>query len=276
MEKIMSALVADRVCGKDLSTRSLVETEPRRGLGSAIANNASKCTGPPDLDVSEAEIRRRGFLAHELRNYLQTAMLVTQVMKSTSCCGGTLGTLERSLQGLRDMIDRSLSEVRLGAGIHYKERIRVASLIEEMELVASMEATHRGIQFDVERGDPELMIDADRQFLECAISNLLQNAFKFTRPASHVWLRTTSRGGSLSIEIEDECGGLPPGAIEALFQPFEQRGADRSGLGLGLTISRQAVEANGGKISARDIPGKGCIFTIEMPLASTFEATGPG
>jgi signal transduction histidine kinase len=270
MEESMSALVVGRACGRDLSVQSLVGTEPRRGVDSAIANNANKCTGPPNLDVSEAEVRRMGFFAHELRNHLQTAMLVTQVMKSSSCCGGTLVTLERSLRGLRDMIDRSLSEVRLTAGIHHKERIRVADLIEEMKVVASMEAARRWIQFDVECGDRELMIDADRQFVQSAISNLLQNAFKFTRPASHVWLRTTSRGGSLSIEIEDECGGLPPGAIESLFQPFEQRGGDRSGLGLGLTISRQAVEADGGRISARNIPGKGCIFMIEMPLAVGF------
>ena len=263
----MSAVVADTVCAGDLWERSLAGRESKRGLDGAIANNANKCIGPSDLDISDVEIRRRGFFAHELRNHLQTAMMVTQVMKSTSCCGGTLGTLERSLRELRDMIDRSLSEVRLTAGIHHKERMRAANVIEEIERDASMEATRRGLQFDVERGDRELMIDADKSCFKSAISNLLQNAFKFTRPLGHVWLRTISRGGSLSIEIEDECGGLPPGAIETLFEPFEQRGADRSGLGLGLAISRQAVEADGGRICARDIPGKGCIFTVEMPLA---------
>jgi signal transduction histidine kinase len=121
----------------------------------------------------------------------------------------------------------------------------VADLVEEMEIHASMEASDRGLQFGVER----------------------QNAFKFTRPSGHVWLRICPRAEHVSIEIEDECGGLPPGAAEALFRPFEQGGADRTGLGLGLAISRQAVEADGGKISVRDIPGKGCVFIVEMPLA---------
>ena len=67
------------------------------------------------------------------------------------------------------------------------------------------------------------------------------------------------------IEVEDECGGLPPGKAEELFQPFEQRGGDRSGLGLGLAISRQGVEANGGAIEVKDLPGKGCIFSITLP-----------
>ena len=68
------------------------------------------------------------------------------------------------------------------------------------------------------------------------------------------------------IEVEDECGGLPGDTIN-LFRPFEQRGADRSGLGLGLAYSRWAVEANRGRIYARSIPGKGCVFTVDLPRA---------
>jgi signal transduction histidine kinase len=223
----------------------------------------------PDLDVSDAEAKRQGFFVHELRNHLQTALLAFQVVKSgeVGVSGSTIGVLERSLVGLRDLIDRSVSEVRLTAGVYHKERIRVADLIEEMEIVASMEATRRGLQFGVERADNELLVDVDRQLFASAISNLLQNAFKFTRPSSHVWLRTRPQADRVSIEIEDECGGLPPGATEALFRPFEQRGANRAGMGLGLAISRKAVEADGGKIWVRDIPGKGCVFIIDMPLA---------
>jgi signal transduction histidine kinase len=67
------------------------------------------------------------------------------------------------------------------------------------------------------------------------------------------------------IEVEDECGGLPPGGAEALFRPFEQRGADRAGLGLGLAISRQAIARHGGTITVRDMPGRGCVFVVEIP-----------
>ena len=73
-------------------------------------------------------------------------------------------------------------------------------------------------------------------------------------------------GARVAIEIEDQCGGLPPGKVEELFGAFQQRGANRSGLGLGLFISRRGVEASGGVIRVRDVPGSGCVFTIELPL----------
>ena len=67
------------------------------------------------------------------------------------------------------------------------------------------------------------------------------------------------------IEIQDECGGLPGGNVNELFRPFEQRSADRTGLGLGLAFSRWGVEANNGRISARNLPDRGCVFTLDLP-----------
>jgi len=240
-----------------------------RCLDNAIASAVTEFARQHGADASGAEARRQGFLAHELRNHLQTALLAFQVVKSgqVGLTGSTIGVLERSLRGLRDLIDRSVSETRLGGGPRHRERIRVADLIEETEVQASLDATGRGLEFGVTPVDGQLLIDVDRQLFGAAISNLLQNAFKFTHPHGHVWLRTDRQAGHVSIRIEDECGGLPSGATEALFQPFEQRGADRSGLGLGLAITRQAIEADGGTVSVRDLPGRGCVFTIDMPLA---------
>jgi signal transduction histidine kinase len=67
------------------------------------------------------------------------------------------------------------------------------------------------------------------------------------------------------IDVEDGCGGLPPGASDMMFQPFVQVGADKSGVGLGLSLCRRGVEANDGVLSVRDIPGSGCVFTIDLP-----------
>jgi signal transduction histidine kinase len=241
-----------------------------RCLDDAIACAVTEYARAREVDLSEAEARRHGFFAHELRNHLQTALLSFQVVKSgtVGVTGSTIGVLERSLRGLRDLIDRSVSEVRLTAGMAHKERIRVADFIQETEIHASLEAAHRGLQFSVAPVDSALQVDVDRQLFGSAIANLVQNAFKFTRHSSHVWLRATHQADRVSIEIEDECGGLPPGVDEVLFQPFEQRGPDRQGLGLGLTISRRAIEADGGTLRVRDIPGKGCVFIVEMPLAS--------
>lgn len=240
-----------------------------RCLDNAIASAVTEYARQRDVDASGADVRRQGFFAHELRNHLNTAMLAFQVVKSgrVGVTGSTIEVLERSLRGLRELVDRSVSEVRLAAGIHHRERFRMAAFIEEMEIDGSIEAMSRGLQFSVGPVDSKLLVDADRHLFASAISNLMQNAFKFTRPSSHVWLRTASTADHVSIEVQDECGGLQPGAAEAIFRPFEQRGADRAGLGLGLAISRKAIEADGGSISLRDIPGKGCVFIVKMPLA---------
>jgi len=69
------------------------------------------------------------------------------------------------------------------------------------------------------------------------------------------------------IEVEDECGGLPAGDPALMFRPFERRSIDRTGLGLGLSISQRGVEANGGKLDVRNTPGTGCVFIIDLPMA---------
>ena len=76
-----------------------------------------------------------------------------------------------------------------------------------------------------------LAVEADHQVLAAVIGNLLQNAFKFTRPHSTVTLRIGASTNRLLIEVEDECGGLPEGDPNATFPSSEQRGADRTGLG---------------------------------------------
>jgi signal transduction histidine kinase len=240
-----------------------------RCLDSAIASAVTEYARQRDVEVSAATVRREGFFAHELRNHLNTAMLAFQVVKSgrVGVSGSTIAVLERSLRGLHDLIDRSVSEVRLASGVQNKERLGVAKFIEEMEVVASVEAMNRGLQFSIEHNDDSAFVDVDRHLFASAISNLLQNAFKFTRPGTHVHLKTRSTTDRVSIEVEDQCGGLPQGAAEAIFRPFEQRGTNRAGMGLGLSISRKAIEANGGTLSVRDMPGTGCVFVVDVPRA---------
>jgi signal transduction histidine kinase len=118
-------------------------------------------------------------------------------------------------------------------------------------------------------GDDGVFIEADRQVLTAVVMNLLQNAFKFTKPGTIVVLRVRATVQRVLLEIEDECGGLATAIVDDLFRPFEQRGADRSGLGLGLAFSRRAVEANDGRIYAHNLPSKGCVFTIDLPRIPT-------
>ncbi len=116
--------------------------------------------------------------------------------------------------------------------------------------------------------DPALAVEADPQLLASAVMNLLHNAFKNTRSGGAVVLRAHAEGDRLLVEIEDECGGIPEGKTD-LFQAFgNRRGTDRSGLGLGLSIARKAVRAHGGDITIRNMPGRGCVFAIDVPLAA--------
>jgi signal transduction histidine kinase len=109
------------------------------------------------------------------------------------------------------------------------------------------------------------VVIGDREMLVSAVSNLLQNAFKFTERHTEVSLNAYAAGNRILIEIADHCGGLPVGALETMFLPFTQVGQDTSGLGLGLSIARRSVEANHGVLSVRDVPGSGCVFTIDLP-----------
>jgi signal transduction histidine kinase len=251
-----------------------------RCLDEAIAQAVTEYARQRDLSASDRGTERLGFFAHELRNLLSNAMLAFEVLKTgTVGVGGSTGAvLGRNLVALRDLIDRSLAEVRLEAGLQRREHVPLTELMEEVELAAAIEAKAGGFQLTVTPVPPGLAIDVDRQLIAAALANLMQNAFKFSRHGGHIVLRTntTSAEGRVQIEVEDECGGLPPGRAEDLFRPFEQRGANRSGLGLGLAIARESVETNGGLIGARNLPGKGCVFTIDLPVLSPASLSDPG
>ncbi len=210
---------------------------------------------------------RLGFFAHELRNLTSTAILAFEALKkgNVGVTGSTATVLHRSLMGTRDLIGRSLAEVRLTQGIQNREQFLISGFIDELAPAATLSADAQHITFERLPVEDGLAIEADRQVLRAVVMNLLQNAFKFTRPGTTVTLRVGANPERVLIEIEDECGGLPGGNVKDLFHPFEQRGADRSGLGLGLAFSRWAVEAIHGRIYARSLPDVGCVFTIDLP-----------
>ena len=247
-----------------------------RCLDNAIADAVTEFGRQRDTLIStegtQAMGERLGSVAHELRNLLNSAMLAVEAIKGgdVGMAGAVGAVLDRSLIGLRNAIDRSLADVRLAVGMPvHRERIDLAGLIAEVQVAGALEAKARGRAFTVGPVAQGLGVDADRQMLSSAVANLLQNAFKFTRPGRHVSLRAYAAADRVVIEVQDECGGLPHGTVEKLFRPFEQRGADRSGLGLGLSITQRSVEATGGTVRVRDLPGSGCVFMIDLPACGT-------
>ena len=207
-------------------------------------------------------------LAHELRNYLHTAILAVTAIKTgnVSIGGATAAVLDRSLMAMRNLVDRSLAEVRVTAGLPPRlQPVRLARFLDEVEAAASLDARARECRFRVAPVKDDIVIDADPEMLAAAIGNLLHNAFKFTIRHTEVWLRAKASETRVAIEVEDHCGGLPQGEPDKLLLPFVQSGADRSGVGLGLDICRRSVEAMNGILRIRDLPGCGCIFSIDLP-----------
>jgi len=241
-----------------------------RSLDTAIAEAVTEHYRLATQKRSREEAERVGFTAHELRDLLNSALLAFQALKRgvVPVNGSTGAVLGRSLTGLVAIVERSLSEVRLAAADHRRERTNVARFVDDIAATGHLHSEYRNIRFTVTPVDPALLVDADPQLLMSAVMNLLHNAFKHTPVSGTVTLRVQAEGQRLLVEVEDQCGGLPHGKTD-LFQAFgERRGTDRSGLGLGLSIARQAVRAHGGDIHVRNRPGIGCIFAVDVPLAA--------
>jgi signal transduction histidine kinase len=236
-------------------------------LDDAIAGAVTEYSHQRELAIEGTGNERLGVLAHELRNALSAAMLAFQTIKSgqVGVRGSTGSLLERCLMNLQRLIDRSMAEVRLEAGIEQFERIPVAELVEEVELVATQLARARGIGFTAGPVALAVTVEGDRQILAAILSNLLQNAVKFTDKGGRIALTTRVTDSRVLLDVEDECGGLLSANLEELARPFEQRGSDRTGAGLGLSICVKGAKANRGELRVQSLPGKGCIFTLDLP-----------
>lgn len=236
-------------------------------LDEATAGAVTTFSGHRERAITAEGTERLGILAHELRNALNSAMISFDCIKrgTVATGGSTSAMLDRSLIRLQGLIDRSLADVRLEAGLLSLVRVPIWELLEEAEIGASIVAQSRGVHLEVSQVDHDLIVEVDRAILAAAIGNLVQNAFKFTRPGTHVALRALGTPTRVLIEVQDHCGGLPEGSADSLLRPFVQRGHDRSGLGLGLSICVKAMKMMAGELHIRDIPGEGCVFTLDLP-----------
>jgi signal transduction histidine kinase len=262
-----------------LETNAPISTEDfrtlNRCLDDAIASAVTMYTRESQQahseDAADRDNERLGFLVHELRNLVNTSVVAFEVLKvgNVAVGGSTGAVLNRSLTGLRELVARTIEELRLSKAVKNRKRIAVSEFIAEIGAASALEADARGLKLIVSPVEEDLAVDVDRLILAAVVGNLVQNAFKFTRTRSTVMLRVHASADRVLIEVQDECGGLPGEAGDKeLTASFEQRGADRTGLGIGLTFSRWGAEANGGRLYARNLPGTGCIFTLDLPRSS--------
>jgi signal transduction histidine kinase len=245
-----------------------------RCLDDAIAEAVTEHARGTAESKSVEEVERLGHLTHEIRDKLNTALFAFHALKrgAVAINGSTGALLGRSLMGLRALVDSTLSDIRLAANEQRRQPVSLMDFLNDIAVAGSLDAEYRGLQFVIEPVAEGLATSGDPELLSSAVMNLLNNAFKFTRPGGKVVLRAYQHDRHLRIEVEDECGGIPESKGDP-FQPFgEQRGIDRTGLGLGLSIARKAVRGHSGDIHIRNTPGKGCVFVIEIPLAEDEEA----
>lgn len=244
-----------------------------RCLDNAIAAAVTEFSTQRDIatqlrQTSEGN-QRLGYLMHELRNALSSGMLAAAAMKAGNLLvGGATGSvLQRSHAAMARIINRALDEVKAdNAHLDTSSIFAVDELIREAHEAGQLDAEARGLKLVALEVDPGLAVEAHRDLLLGALTNLIGNALKFTLPNTTVTLTAHAVSDRVFIEVSDHCGGLRQGDAERIFVPFSQRGDDKTGVGLGLSIARESVYADGGTLTVRNLPGHGCVFTINLPI----------
>ena len=241
-------------------------------LDEAIANGVEAFTAATATEGCEDRAGSLGSLAHEIRRAVNAARLAFGLIRSgrVAASGSTADVAQRAYERIEALVQNDLVGARLQGKIPI--RLEEFQLAEVLGQLAEGAFPERRVQVGV-KVEPDLHVQADPRLITSAVGNLLKNAVKFTRDGGQVTLRAQQTGNATTIEVEDRCGGLPPGRVEALFRPFVQA-ADLRGGGLGLPIARGAVDAHGGTLSVKNLPGVGCIFTISLPRFAVALAGG--
>ena len=234
-----------------------------------IAQAVSEYSRQRDAELQRHHNEHVAFIAHELRNPLSSSMSAFELLERKGHLPPELhavGALSRGLHQILELIDHSLNVARVATGIElHRESTPVRLLLDEAVHAALGEAEDKGVTIQADDG-AEARLYVDRRLLRSALGNLVRNAVKFSKTGGAIAVRTRIERDRVVIEVEDCCGGLPPGGIEAAFAPFERLGSDQPGFGLGLAIAKQAIDAHNGSIRVHDLPGRGCIFSVELPV----------
>ncbi len=227
-----------------------------------------------------AEHRRKdeflATLAHELRNPLapiRTGLALLRVPRAAEATDKTLQIMERQLGHMVRLIDDllDLSRVTRGTVQLERERVDLWSIVG-MALEASRPLLDAaGLQLTVRLPEQPVVLEADRTRLAQVLSNLLNNAAKFTGAGGRVELQAAVESTSVLIRVTDTGLGIPADMLTQIFDMFTQVGGSgtrgQGGLGIGLTLVRRLVELHGGQVWAQS-PGRrqGSTFVVRLPL----------
>ncbi len=227
-------------------------------------------------------------LAHELRNPLTPIRIAVQVLTRPEMSNSSLSNT--SLRNAREIVDRQLqhltrllddlldvSRITTGKVELRKETVDLATAVANALDVCRSQLDERHHSLSVSLPNEPILVEADPIRLEQVITNLVNNAARYTPPSGHIEVTVSRQNSDAVFRVRDDGIGIPADILPRVFDLFTQ--ADRSlarsagGLGIGLTIVRSLVELHGGAVTAAsDGPGRGSEFVVRLPLGGVREA----
>ena len=297
-DALVSAAVSDllqaAVSGAVASTEVELYGPPRRVLQLdayplALTEDGATTGGLAVIDdVSERrrlELVRRDFVAnisHELKTPVAALALLAETLLDADAdedrdrlARRMLDEAARVSATIDDLLALSSIEADQGA-----ERlpVRLATLVDEVVARATPAAARRGIGIDLDV-PPDLTVLGDPRQLASALSNLIDNAVKYSDPGGRVAVDAHAEGGWLTCSVVDEGPGIPVRDHERIFERFYRvdrgRSRETGGTGLGLAIVRHVATNHGGEVTVESREGEGATFTLRLPAADAPTLTRP-
>ena len=233
-------------------------------------------------DLSEAGRRKDEFLAtlaHKLRNPLAPIRMGLQLMKRAGNQATTVeqthDMMERQLTQLVRLVDDLMDVSRVSRG-HIelrKERVPLAAVVKDAVETSDPNMKQMGHQLTVTLPQQPILVDVDRLRMGQVLSNLLNNAAKYSDCGGHVHLNVEPQENDILIRVKDSGIGIAAEDLPRIFEMFTQidRSVGRShgGLGIGLSLVKRLVEMHGGSVETKsEGPGKGSEFIVRLPVAA--------
>ena len=189
----------------------------------------------------------------------------------------TLQVMLAQSERLGRLVEQLLDLSRMESGdlpLH-REEVPLAPLVSEVLSEIGVARADRAVRLEGSIPSDVPAVFADRERVHQVLFNLLDNAVRFTPPGGEVRVTAERHDGSVDVHVADTGPGIAPEHLPRLFERFYRvdpaRSRDDGGTGIGLAIARSVVEAHGGRIWAHSEPGKGTVFTFELPVASAAE-----
>jgi len=232
--------------------------------------------------LREADRRKDEFLAtlsHELRNPLAPLRNALHLMQALQPDGGVLtqarDIMERQVNHLVRLVDDLLEMGRISRGTLEMrfERVEVATIVHHAVEASGplIQAAQHGLEVSIP--DEPIWLEGDPVRLTQIVTNVVNNAVKYTPPGGHIAIAAERDGTHVAIRVRDNGAGIEREALERIFEMFarEQRpdAPQQAGLGIGLALSRRLAELHGGTLHAHsDGVRQGSTFTLRLPIAA--------